>query len=154
MLFVICLIVYVVFFVKQKTAYEMRISDWSSDVCSSDLRRRARRCELVPALRREGLGDIGGIGTERTELVMLARIVIKTPADAPDVAGGHEARQRHVDRPTRPEVDEALGREHPAAALAAHALHDPIGYRRHWLCSYLLDNSTLFSNKLEARISA
>src|SRR3546814_7742716 len=27
-----------VFFFKQKTAYEMRISDWSSDVCSSDLR--------------------------------------------------------------------------------------------------------------------
>src|SRR3546814_16397751 len=26
-----------VFFVKQKTAYEVRISDWSSDVCSSDL---------------------------------------------------------------------------------------------------------------------
>src|SRR3546814_12293422 len=31
---VLCL----VFFFKQKTAYEMRISDWSSDVCSSDLR--------------------------------------------------------------------------------------------------------------------
>src|SRR3546814_4186351 len=29
--------VYLVFFFKQKTAYEMRISDWSSDVCSSDL---------------------------------------------------------------------------------------------------------------------
>src|SRR3546814_2562669 len=28
------------FFFKQKTAYEMRISDWSSDVCSSDLRIR------------------------------------------------------------------------------------------------------------------
>src|SRR3546814_6295051 len=28
---------YSFFFVKQKTAYEMRISDWSSDVCSSDL---------------------------------------------------------------------------------------------------------------------
>src|SRR3546814_17797431 len=28
------------FFFKQKTAYEMRISDWSSDVCSSDLRPR------------------------------------------------------------------------------------------------------------------
>src|SRR3546814_5471617 len=27
-----------IFFFKQKTAYEMRISDWSSDVCSSDLR--------------------------------------------------------------------------------------------------------------------
>src|SRR3546814_1051877 len=30
------------FFFKQKTAYEMRISDWSSDVCSSDLRRALR----------------------------------------------------------------------------------------------------------------
>src|SRR3546814_17617073 len=30
----------VFFFFKQKTAYEMRISDWSSDVCSSDLHRR------------------------------------------------------------------------------------------------------------------
>src|SRR3546814_6215743 len=30
-------LILVFFFVKQKTAYEMRISDWSSDVCSSDL---------------------------------------------------------------------------------------------------------------------
>src|SRR3546814_3892372 len=30
------------FFFKQKTAYEMRISDWSSDVCSSDLNLTAR----------------------------------------------------------------------------------------------------------------
>src|SRR3546814_3193356 len=29
--------VFFCFFFKQKTAYEMRISDWSSDVCSSDL---------------------------------------------------------------------------------------------------------------------
>src|SRR3546814_6289074 len=35
---VLCsLLVLVIFFFKQKTAYEMRISDWSSDVCSSDL---------------------------------------------------------------------------------------------------------------------
>src|SRR3546814_1520010 len=34
------------FFVKQKTAYEMRISDWSSDVCSSDLPREVARLEL------------------------------------------------------------------------------------------------------------
>src|SRR3546814_2447486 len=36
---VVCylLVVLVFFFFKQKTAYEMRISDWSSDVCSSDL---------------------------------------------------------------------------------------------------------------------
>src|SRR3546814_4467193 len=31
-----CFVLFVFFF-KQKTAYEMRISDWSSDVCSSDL---------------------------------------------------------------------------------------------------------------------
>src|SRR3546814_5930765 len=36
------------FFFKQKTAYEMRISDWSSDVCSSD---------LLAALHRAGLTD-------------------------------------------------------------------------------------------------
>src|SRR3546814_3245749 len=42
---------YYVFFFKQKTAYELRISDWSSDVCSSDLpsssawpRKSARSC--------------------------------------------------------------------------------------------------------------
>src|SRR3546814_9681122 len=32
-----CVVRVCVFFFKQKTAYEMRISDWSSDVCSSDL---------------------------------------------------------------------------------------------------------------------
>src|SRR3546814_6366191 len=31
------LFLFLIFFFKQKTAYEMRISDWSSDVCSSDL---------------------------------------------------------------------------------------------------------------------
>src|SRR3546814_3146300 len=35
----VCFILF--FFFKQKTAYEMRISDWSSDVCSSDLSKRA-----------------------------------------------------------------------------------------------------------------
>src|SRR3546814_5333152 len=32
-----CVVTITFFFFKQKTAYEMRISDWSSDVCSSDL---------------------------------------------------------------------------------------------------------------------
>src|SRR3546814_9642658 len=39
-LYVVCLLLlcfFLFFFFKQKTAYEMRISDWSSDVCSSDL---------------------------------------------------------------------------------------------------------------------
>src|SRR3546814_9747833 len=36
----------VFFFFKQKTAYEMRISDWSSDVCSSDLSPRSNEVPL------------------------------------------------------------------------------------------------------------
>src|SRR3546814_10195666 len=36
----LCCFCGVCFFFKQKTAYEMRISDWSSDVCSSDLERQ------------------------------------------------------------------------------------------------------------------
>src|SRR3546814_8715568 len=35
------------FFFKQKTAYEMRISDWSSDVCSSDLAARGAAIEAL-----------------------------------------------------------------------------------------------------------
>src|SRR3546814_982697 len=38
------------FFFKQKTAYEMRISDWSSDVCSSDLEHLALADELLRQL--------------------------------------------------------------------------------------------------------
>src|SRR3546814_1379167 len=41
-----------VFFFKQNTAYEMRISDWSSDVCSSDL----PLIDAALSLRRETLG--------------------------------------------------------------------------------------------------
>src|SRR3546814_5924246 len=46
------LVYFFFFFFKQKTAYEMRISDWSSDVCSSDLleRRRAAGHRLVDDL--------------------------------------------------------------------------------------------------------
>src|SRR3546814_5453101 len=47
----------VFFFFKQKTAYEMRISDWSSDVCSSDL--------LPPGARQAGGPDLGGGGSAR-----------------------------------------------------------------------------------------
>src|SRR3546814_14854527 len=45
------------FFFKQKTAYEVRISDWSSDVCSSDLRRGRRG-----RARSRGHGDGRGNG--------------------------------------------------------------------------------------------
>src|SRR3546814_1126162 len=58
---------YFVFFFKQKTAYEMRISDWSSDVCSSDLhglRHHDRAGEMhhrPDAMTREDVGEQLGI---------------------------------------------------------------------------------------------
>src|SRR3546814_2077314 len=52
--------VFFVFFFKQKTAYEMRISDWSSDVCSSDLvgveLRRVGCIEAVESEHEEPVG--------------------------------------------------------------------------------------------------
>src|SRR3546814_3428645 len=46
------LVLFCFFFFKQKTAYEMRISDWSSDVCSSDLASRMRVRASGPLLAR------------------------------------------------------------------------------------------------------
>src|SRR3546814_6897754 len=54
----------VFFFFKQKTAYEMRISDWSSDVCSSDL-------DVIDAMHRRHDVDAErqlGIADEREQL--------------------------------------------------------------------------------------
>src|SRR3546814_3334962 len=49
--------IFAFFFFKQKTAYEMRISDWSSDVCSSDLM-RVSPFAVVP----NRIGDSRAIG--------------------------------------------------------------------------------------------
>src|SRR3546814_2671464 len=55
------------FFFKQKTAYEMRISDWSSDVCSSDLFGLVPDAHLDAALE---IGDLDlAVGMERTGFV-------------------------------------------------------------------------------------
>src|SRR3546814_981227 len=66
------------FFFKQKTAYEMRISDWSSDVCSSDLRQHRHP--------RPGIGQIA-------EDVALGAIVDRDdmgplPQPLPQAGGG------------------------------------------------------------------
>src|SRR3546814_11581483 len=55
------------FFFKQKTAYEMRISDWSSDVCSSDLPfRRQLPAQILQCLLDVGAGQgRGGLAIAR-----------------------------------------------------------------------------------------
>src|SRR3546814_7935195 len=64
------------FCVKQKTAYEMRISDWSSDVCSSDLRKR--RQIVVVLADRSGFmfAPEGAEGLENARLKDLAQVEI------------------------------------------------------------------------------
>src|SRR3546814_3905553 len=74
-----CAMLLLFFFFEQKTAYEMRISDWSSDVCSSDLGQQFLHLGV-------GAIDILGIARQRR------------PAERPDTAaeeradiGGNEA---------------------------------------------------------------
>src|SRR3546814_6922820 len=53
-------------FFKQKTAYELRISDWSSDVCSSDLLGAADHAVPPPVLD-QALADLRAVAVEAIE---------------------------------------------------------------------------------------
>src|SRR3546814_8354441 len=70
-----------VFFFKQKTAYEMRISDWSSDVCSSDLWLRHRRSGGAHLPRYNVLG-LEGEMLARIEAQSFSHPWLLAPADA------------------------------------------------------------------------
>src|SRR3546814_16545774 len=63
------------FFFKQKTAYEMRISDWSSDVCSSDLLTALGRDEIGDELQQlaESITDLLDILSNRAKLYGVIR---------------------------------------------------------------------------------
>src|SRR3546814_15559338 len=96
-------------FCKQKTAYEMRISDWSSDVCSSDLPgarrpgppRRAQRHRALPGIRRSRLSLRGqpavqGMAAADPESRQLAGV-----HDGPQAAPGVPAASRFLARGAR-----------------------------------------------------
>src|SRR3546814_3279590 len=105
------------FFFKQKTAYEMRISDWSSDVCSSDLassqawqRRRDggyRSCFRVPLAEMQHVDRHSGAQYRRQQI-----------GD-----GHHEAcGGQQPERPARPPVEARavrVAREHHRLEVAA-----------------------------------
>src|SRR3546814_17401050 len=59
-----------VFFFKQKTAYEMRISDWSSDVCSSDL---GVSVEGDRVFATSGLGDVAALNASSGSVIWKKR---------------------------------------------------------------------------------
>src|SRR3546814_6576328 len=86
---------FVIFFFKQKTAYEMRISDWSSDVCSSDLPRRLR-CRRS---RRAGGAGLSGLpqhprGARRRAAAAAGGGGASLPADAGAAAAAADAARR------------------------------------------------------------
>src|SRR3546814_10272303 len=76
-----------VFFFKQKTSYEMRISDWSSDVCSSDL--SVASADGAAAVVATALATFGSLDV----LVNNAAISVSAPFD---VTTPHDFR-RHID---------------------------------------------------------
>src|SRR3546814_17678424 len=105
---------------KQKTAYEMRISDWSSDVCSSDLRR------LFPQRR----GECGACDPAVHALRAAGRAVFRVEADEPDLQPERDvwiltSMQRLESRPTGPRAAFAAWLAAVAPALAAFAVPGP-----------------------------
>src|SRR3546814_4031611 len=71
------ILVSVFFFFKQKTAYEMRISDWSSDVCSSDL--------FVPDEERaDAVAEALGFADNQNRAIMAADIGFQAVEHDPD----------------------------------------------------------------------
>src|SRR3546814_2722082 len=82
-----------VFFFKQKTAYEMRISDWSSDVCSSDL--------LVMAIVEPLLAILDQLArlTKQVQDIVRGEEVCRRLMSAPGVGPNHRARISGHDRP-------------------------------------------------------
>src|SRR3546814_21021028 len=92
----LCLLVIFIVFFKQKTAYELRISDWSSDVCSSDLSGeeipvRADIGSLMPIAGLPG-GDWVGYHYSSTQPGELVRIAL-SPHGAPRLTRLSRARE-------------------------------------------------------------
>src|SRR3546814_9336194 len=73
------------FFFKQKTAYELRISDWSSDVCSSDL--PSRSFEREPKCVSEDTGPLLG---EMPSALLPKEIMADHPDRSEERSGGKE----------------------------------------------------------------
>src|SRR3546814_10373556 len=88
--------VMIVFFCfKQKTAYEMRISDWSSDVCSSDLCPIVRGRELTDRL----IQNERAMSQNASELVgLFADLVRKNPRRISASFDRHSSMLERIDR--------------------------------------------------------
>src|SRR3546814_1505407 len=106
------------FFFKQKTAYEMRISDWSSDVCSSDLQYPELALHEPVHQPRHGLVQPGGAGRDvRAKL-------LHRPAEPLDVHQ-EDAQQREAsDRIQRKDAPRRVDRRE-RRGVSAHRVASP-----------------------------
>src|SRR3546814_1951840 len=92
------------FFFKKKTAYEMRISDWSSDVCSSDLQAAVDRADrdAAPVVRVEA-GDRGARAVVRRLLdAVREHEIAAIDKDAHGEREEQRQHERHLDDRGRP----------------------------------------------------
>src|SRR3546814_13303825 len=90
------------FFFKQKTAYEMRISDWSSDVCSSDLQEGdQQRRSAHQHQRGDERGLAAGPIAEMSEYACAQRTGDKGEAEA-CIGGEKRGRRRNRRKEQRP----------------------------------------------------
>src|SRR3546814_1200336 len=109
----------IVFFFKQKTAYEMRISDWSSDVCSSDLGRKTlddwvREPTPYPSVKEELLVKLFSLGDVEASVLI------------------DQVRQRLAEHQERLAYFHALMKTHypKPAALTGRKMGHYLGFRR------------------------
>src|SRR3546814_5298078 len=90
----------IVFFFKQKTAYEMRISDWSSDVCSSDLGRKTlddwvREPTPYPSVKEELLVKLFSLGDVEAS-VLIDQVRQRLAEHQERLAYFHRSEERRV----------------------------------------------------------
>src|SRR3546814_10002077 len=102
---VLCGCIFSFFFFKQKTAYEMRISDWSSDVCSADLGDREKTIGSHQVLQFGAAGDVCGMALLR--ICTIASLRLPIPQRKRDT-GIQSAKSRKVVKPGWPDVRSAL----------------------------------------------
>src|SRR3546814_17344249 len=118
----------IVFFFKQKTAYEMRISDWSSDVCSSDLDVTEQFAEcrrILGGARRRG----------RTRTPRLAEREQQQRHRQAEQAGhddGDLPRLEMTEERPRPERDGGRERQQDGAAPICGEIGQAQGWGRGW----------------------
>src|SRR3546814_10761993 len=91
-----CLVFVVFFFFKQKTAYEMRISDWSSDVCSSDLIHMPESLDTIVERCRASLVAYQNADYAKQYTDLVARVLAAEQALHPDAKPRLRSEERRV----------------------------------------------------------